>query len=68
MPSAAVLIPSLLFGSVGFVAFRVGMKRSAHWMMTLGIALMAYPYFLDAVWAVWLVGAALCAALWFAWE
>lgn len=68
MPSAAVLIPSLLFGSVGFVAFRVGLKRSAPWMIVVGAALMGYPYFLDAAWALWAVGAGLCGALYYVWE
>ena len=65
MPSAAYLFASILFGTVGFAAFMYG-KKSQQWRaMSLGVALMVYPYFIEATWLVYVVGVALCAALYF---
>jgi hypothetical protein len=45
--SASNLLAGLLFGSIGFVGFIYG-KRMSHWKpMFLGLALMAYPYFVE---------------------
>ena len=57
------LIGSLLFGSVGFVAFVYGKKMSLWQPMALGFALMGYTYLMPNDTAVYLVGAALTAAL-----
>ena len=45
--SGANLIGGLVFGSIGFVAFIYG-KRMHIWKpMLIGLALMAYPYFVE---------------------
>jgi len=50
------LIGGLLFGSIGFVAFIYG-KRMHIWKpMFLGIALMAYPYFVENEIALFAIG------------
>ena len=55
----AYLFGSILFSAVGFAAFVYG-KRLAHWKpLVLGIALMAYPYFVSQTWAVYAVGVVL---------
>ena len=59
----ANLIGWTLFGAVGFVAFVYGKKQSEIKPMILGIALMAYPYFVANTIAMYVVGAALTAAL-----
>lgn len=65
MPSYANLFAALLFGTVGFAAFIYG-KKSANWKpMTLGVALMVYPYFIEATWLLYTIGIALCAGLFF---
>jgi hypothetical protein len=55
------LFAGLLFSSIGFVGFVYGKKMSAWKPMFLGIALMAYPYFIEstiAICAIGLVGSA----------
>jgi glucose uptake protein GlcU len=57
------LIGGLLFGSIGFVAFIYG-KRMQIWKpMFLGLALMAYPYFVSNDIALFAIGAVGTAAL-----
>lgn len=68
LPSPAYLIGVLAFGVIGLVAFSLGRKRSRPGVRWLGLVLMLYPY---AVWntaAVYAVGFALCAALWWVWR
>ncbi len=59
--SSANLIGGLVFGSIGFVAFIYGKRMHVWKPMFLGIALMAYPYFIEneiAVFAIGLIGTA----------
>jgi hypothetical protein len=65
MPSAAYLLASIVFGTVGFAAFMYGKKSLAWKPMSLGVALMVYPYFIETTWLVYAVGIALCAGLYF---
>jgi hypothetical protein len=34
-------------------------------MLALGVALMVYPYFVSATWALWAIGLGLCAAVYY---
>ncbi|MBF0478847.1 MAG: hypothetical protein HQL26_05135 [Candidatus Omnitrophica bacterium] len=55
----------IIFGGVGFVAFVYG-KKNGYWRkMLLGVALSIYPYFISVSWEIYLIGLALCAALYF---
>ena len=45
--SAPNLLAGLLFSSIGFVGFIYGKRMSLWRPMFLGIALMAYPYFVE---------------------
>ncbi len=65
MPSAAALFGSLLFGVVGIAAFRYGKKSALLMPMILGIALMAFPYFVPQTWLLYTIGSALTSAVWF---
>jgi len=65
MPSPAALFASLLFGLIGFAAFRYGKKHAVIMPMVLGIVLMVFPYFVPEAWMIWVVGAVLTAAIWF---
>ena len=59
--SGANLIGGLLFGSIGFVAFIYGKRMHVWQPMFLGLALMAYPYFVEndiALFAIGVVGTA----------
>jgi hypothetical protein len=63
MPEPALLFASLLFGLIGLLAFRFG-KRNANWVqMSIGLALMIFPYFVSSLALNYLIGAALCLAL-----
>lgn len=54
-----------IFGAIGFVAFMYG-KKNAFWRpMTIGVALMAYPYFVSGTLVIYLTGIVLTAALYF---
>jgi hypothetical protein len=61
------LIGGIIFGAVGFIAFVYGKKMEAYRALGLGLALMIFPYFIANVIAMYVVGAALTAAL-FLWR
>ncbi len=46
--SGANLFAGLLFSSIGFIGFAYGKKMSLWKPLLLGIALMAYPYFIES--------------------
>jgi hypothetical protein len=57
------LLAGLLFSSIGFVGFIYG-KRSSHWKpMLIGLALMAYPYFIENTTVLCAIGLTGSAAL-----
>ena len=61
--SGANLIGGLLFGSIGFVAFVYGKRMHVWKPMLIGLALMAYPYFVANDIALFAIGAIGTAAL-----
>ena len=63
LPSPAYLFGAILFGLIGFAAFRFGRKRGRKRTLWLGVALMAYPYAISHTWLLYTVGAALCAGI-----
>lgn len=63
LPSSASIAGSILFGIVGFAAWRYGKKASRSGPYWIGIALMAYPCFIGETWILYAGGALLCAAL-----
>jgi hypothetical protein len=63
MPTPAQLFAYILFGIVGLVAFRYGKQRGLWGAVSIGLALMVYPYFVSQTWLLYLVGTALCAGL-----
>jgi hypothetical protein len=60
LPSTAYLIGVVIFGIVGYVAYRYGKKMSLPAPKWIGIALMLYPYAISATWLLYVVGAGLC--------
>ena len=63
--SAPNFLAGLLFSSIGFIGFIYG-KRMKHWKpMFLGLALMAYPYFIENTALLCAIGVAGTAALFF---
>ena len=60
----AILI-AVVFGFVGFLAFRYGLKNQEPRPLFLGIALMAYGYFVTNAWVSLGIGAVLTVLLFF---
>jgi hypothetical protein len=67
MPSPEVLFAAILFGAIGMAAFVYGKKSGNMRPMVIGIALMAYPYFVPQTWLLYLIGCLLTAGL-FLWR
>ena len=65
LPSPANLLGSVLFGIVGFAAYRYGKKAGSMNPMVFGVSLMVYPYFVSQTWLLYAVGCGLCAGLYF---
>jgi hypothetical protein len=61
--SPAAFFSSLLFGAIGLGAFLYGKRRVMYKPMVIGFVLMTYPYFVSQTWLLYLVGCALCLAL-----
>ena len=68
LPSPAYLAGALLFGLVGYIAFRRGRKLPQPTLTWAGIALMLYPYAISQTWLLWTVGAALCGWVYAKWD
>ena len=60
---ASQLFAGVIFGCIGFSAFLYGKKAARMNPMLLGVALMAYPYFVPNVLAMYAIGILLTAAL-----
>lgn len=63
LPSPAYLIGAIVFGILGYAAYRYGKKISNNTTKWLGITLMLYPYLISETWLLYAVGTALCATL-----
>ncbi len=55
----------MVFGLIGYVAFRHGRKRDRPVTLWIGIALMLYPYVVSSTWLLYVVGVALCIGIWY---
>lgn len=55
----------MIYGAIGLGAFVYGKNMAKFGPIIIGILLMAYPYFVSGTMAMWLIGAVLCAALYF---
>ncbi|HEV7814011.1 MAG TPA: hypothetical protein VGP06_02795 [Janthinobacterium sp.] len=65
LPSPAYLAGALIFGIVGFAAYRYGKSAGQSQTRWIGAGLMLYPYAISQTWLLYLIGAALCAGLYF---
>ena len=63
LPSPAYLAGMLLFGLIGFAAFRDGGKSEMPAVRWIGAALMVYPYAISDTWLIYAIGVALCAMM-----
>ena len=67
LPTPAYLLGLLVFGIVGYVAWRRGRKASKPRLMWVGLATMLYPYVVPQTWLLWLIGAAATGWIWYDW-
>ncbi len=65
VPSFATIAVAIFFGLVGFAAFRYGKKSGEPRPLFLGIALMAYGYFVSNVWLSIGIGTLLTLSIFF---
>ena len=63
--SAAKIVAYTIFGAIGFAVFLYGKKNKFFRPMIIGVALIAYPYFISGTFFLYFVGMALIAALYF---
>ena len=63
LPSPAYIFGAVVFGLVGFAAFRYGRKAGRPRTKWLGVALMLYPYAISATWLLYVVGFVMCVAV-----
>lgn len=68
LPSPAYIVGAILFGLIGYAAYRRGRKTSAPALTWTGVVLMVYPYAVPQTWLLWLIGTALCAWLYARWS
>ena len=63
LPTPAYLAGLLIFGVIGFAAYRYGRKSSRPVATWGGVALMLYPYLVSETWLLYIVGVGVCAAI-----
>ena len=68
LPSPMYLLVSLLFGLIGYLAFRRGRAAARPELTWAGVALMLYPYAVSQTWILWLVGLVMCGWLYKTWD
>jgi surface polysaccharide O-acyltransferase-like enzyme len=60
LPSAWYILGAILFGIVGYLAYRRGRKTKQATLLWTGVALMLYPYAVSETWMLWVIGFCLC--------
>lgn len=65
LPSPVYLLGAIVFGIIGYAAYRYGKKTSLEITKWIGVALMFYPYLVTETWQLYSVGAGLCVGLYF---
>jgi hypothetical protein len=61
------IVAWVLFGCIGFLAFKFGKSTQRIGPLVIGLLLMIYPYFVSDTWLLYGVGIALTAGL-FVWK
>jgi hypothetical protein len=68
LPSLAYIAGALLFGMLGWAAFRRGRKMHDPVMTWGGIVLLLYPYVVVQTWLLWAIGVGLSGWLFSRWR
>lgn len=64
--SAGSLFLNLIISGIGSVLLIYGKKQGRVPQMIAGVVYLVYPYFIDDVWTLFAIGAAVAAGLWWA--
>jgi hypothetical protein len=65
LPSPAYIFGAIVFGIIGFAAYRYGKKNQRKATKWLGVALMLYPYAISETWLLYVAETVLCAGIFF---
>jgi len=65
LPSPAYLFGAIVFGLLGFAAFRYGRQHGRPRTLWMGVVLMFYPYLVSGTAWLYALGLLLCAGIWF---
>ena len=65
LPTPVYLFGAILFGIIGYVAYRFGKKTSNNPIKWLGVVLMLYPYAVSSTELLYAVGFGLCGACYY---
>ena len=68
LPSPAYIAGAILFGVIGYAAFRRGRKSTRPALTWTGVALMLYPYAVPQTWLLWTIGLGLCGWVYVKWD
>jgi hypothetical protein len=68
LPSPLYIAGAILFGIIGYIAFRRGRKTTSPTLSWTGVTLMVYPYAVSETWLLWLLGVGLCGFVYVKWE
>lgn len=63
LPTPAYLIGAIVFGVIGYAAYRYGKKNAQAPSKWLGVVLMLFPYAISETWLLYAVGCGLCIGL-----
>jgi ACR3 family arsenite efflux pump ArsB len=59
------ILAGIIFGTIGFGAWRYGRTLDLWKPTVIGLVLMVYPYLVSIDWLLWGIGVALLILLWF---
>lgn len=65
LPTPAYFFGMIVFGLIGYVAYRFGKKNANQHIKWLGVVLMFYPYAVASTWLMYLIGFGLCGAIYY---
>lgn len=68
LPSTAYIMGAILFGLIGYAAYRRGKALELSALKWSGVALMLYPYAISQTWLLWGIGVALCGWIYTLWN
>ena len=68
LPSPAYIVGAILFGIIGYLAYRRGKKAARPVLTWTGVTLMLYPYAVPQTWLLWTIGLGLCGWVYIKWN